>query len=57
VIVVDPKTNTVVWQYGVRGQPGTAPGFLNGVDGLDLAPPHSDLVTHAKTMGLPPAGT
>jgi DNA-binding beta-propeller fold protein YncE len=54
VIVVDPKTNTIVWQYGVRGQPGSGPGLLNAVDGLDLAPPYSDLVTHATTMGLPP---
>ncbi len=56
VIVVDPKTNTVVWQYGVRGQPGDTPGFLNAVDGLDLAPPNSDLVKHAHSMGLPPGG-
>ena len=55
VIVVDPRTDTVVWQYGVRGQAGEAPGLLNAVDGLDLAPPYSDLVVHAKTMGTPPA--
>jgi DNA-binding beta-propeller fold protein YncE len=54
IIVVDPKTNQIVWQYGQRGQPGAAPGLLNGPDGLDLAPPNSDLVVHAKTMGLPP---
>jgi len=57
VIVIDPKTDTILWQYGVRGVPGSAPGYLNGVDGLDLAPPHSDLIVHAPTMGLPPAGT
>lgn len=56
VIVVDPKTNTVVWQYGVPGQPGDVPGYLNAVDGLDLAPPNSDLVKHAHSMGLPPEG-
>ncbi len=53
VIVVNPTSGAVVWQYGVRGQPGDAPGLLNAVDGLDLAPPHSDLVAHATTMGLP----
>ena len=26
VIVVDPKTNAIVWQYGVRGEPGDGPG-------------------------------
>ena len=41
VIVVDPRTDKVVWQYGHRGKPGTAPGFLNKPDGLDLAPPYS----------------
>ncbi len=53
VIVVDPRTNRIVWQYGVRGQPGNKPGLLNGPDGVDLAPPHSLLVTHAATMGTP----
>jgi len=53
IIVIDPKTNQIVWQYGQRGQPGAGPGQLNGPDGLDLAPPHSDLVVHAPTMGLP----
>ncbi len=55
VIVVDPKTNAIVWQYGVRGESGDGPGLLNAVDGLDLVPPYSDLVTHATTMGVPPA--
>jgi DNA-binding beta-propeller fold protein YncE len=54
VIVVDPRTNRIVWQYGVRGQPGNKPGLLNGPDGVDLAPPYSLLVTHAATMGTPP---
>jgi hypothetical protein len=57
VIVVDPKTNAIVWQYGVRGEPGDASGLLNAVDGLDLVPPYSDLVVHAATLGLPPAPT
>ena len=53
IIVVDPRTNQVVWQYGMRKVPGDTPGLLNGPDGLDLAPPDSDLVRHAATMGLP----
>jgi len=53
VIIVDPKTNRVVWQYGIRGQPGASPGMLNAVDGLDLAPPYSELVRHAASMGRP----
>ncbi|OLZ10349.1 hypothetical protein [Sulfobacillus thermosulfidooxidans] len=39
VIVINPKTNQIVWQYGHTGIPGTAPGYLNIPDGLDLLPP------------------
>ena len=53
VIVVDPHTNRIVWQYGHTGVPGTAPGYLSGPDGVDLAPPYSMLVRHSSTMGLP----
>jgi hypothetical protein len=41
VIVVDPKTDTIVWQYGHLGKPGIRPGYLNTPDGLDFAPPYS----------------
>ena len=53
VIVVDPKTNRIVWQYGETRRPGREPGRLNTPDGLDLAPPHSLLMRHAATMGTP----
>ncbi len=56
VIVVDPRTNKVVWQYGVTGVPGSKPGYLFKPDGIDLAPPYSLGVTHASTMGIPPFG-
>ncbi|HEY7421719.1 MAG TPA: hypothetical protein VH541_06895 [Gaiellaceae bacterium] len=39
VIVVDPRTNRVVWQYGHTGVAGSAPGYLFRPDGVDLAPP------------------
>ena len=55
VIVIDHKTNTIVWQYGHTGVEGTAPGYLSEPDGTDLAPPYSMLVTHAKTMTVPSA--
>jgi hypothetical protein len=38
VIVIDPKTKRIVWQYGHTGVPGSALGFLNKPDGLDLLP-------------------
>jgi hypothetical protein len=53
VIVVDPRTDKIVWQYGHTGVPGTAPGYLSGPDGVDLAPPYSMLARHSATIGLP----
>jgi DNA-binding beta-propeller fold protein YncE len=53
VIVVDPHTDTVVWQYGHTGVASPAPGYLNNPDGIDLVPPYSLLGTHAATMGQP----
>jgi DNA-binding beta-propeller fold protein YncE len=41
VIVVDPHTNGIVWQYGHTHTPGSGEGFLSNPDGVDLAPPHS----------------
>jgi hypothetical protein len=51
VIVVDPKTNKIVWQYGHDGVVGAGPGYLSGPDGVDLAPPFSMTVRHSATMG------
>jgi DNA-binding beta-propeller fold protein YncE len=53
VIVIDPVTSRIVWQYGHKGVPGTAPGYLNDPDGVDLTPPNSLDITHAPTMGQP----
>ena len=53
VIVVDPRTDRVVWQYGHTGVPGRTPGYLSDPDGLDLAPPHSLLIVHRSTIGRP----
>jgi hypothetical protein len=41
VIVVDPRTNQIVWQYGHTDVAGTKPGYLNNPDGVDLAPPYA----------------
>jgi hypothetical protein len=38
IIVVDPRTKQIVWQYGHTAVAGTAPGFLDKPDGLDLLP-------------------
>jgi hypothetical protein len=41
VIVIDPHTDRIVWQYGHTHAPGRAPGYLAKPDGVDLAPPYS----------------
>jgi len=53
VIVINPKTKRVVWQYGHYGVPGRAAGYLDNPDGVDLAPPNSLLMAHAPTIGHP----
>ncbi len=53
VIVVDPKTNQIVWQYGHTGIPGEGAGYLYKPDGIDLVPPHSLTVVHRGAMRAP----
>lgn len=53
VIVIDPHTRRIVWQYGHTGVSGAAPGYLNDPDGMDLVPPDSLTMVHAATMGAP----
>ncbi len=36
VVVIDRQTKQIVWQYGVKGVAGTAPGYINPPDGLDV---------------------
>ncbi len=36
VIVIDKASKAILWQYGVTGQRGTAPGYLAIPDGLDI---------------------
>ncbi len=50
VIVIDPHTNQIVWQYGHTGVSGSTPGYLNDPDGVDLSPPQS-LTIARSTMG------
>ena len=53
VIVVDPRTNRVVWQYGHTGVPGSAPGYLSRPDGVDLVPPAALLTRVRARIRLP----
>jgi hypothetical protein len=36
VVVIDPRTKRIVWQYGHDGVASAAPGYLSKPDGLDL---------------------
>jgi DNA-binding beta-propeller fold protein YncE len=38
VIVIDPKTNAIVWQYGHTHQAGSAPGYLHAPGSVTLVP-------------------
>jgi hypothetical protein len=53
VIVVDPRTNRIVWQYGRTGVAGSGDGMLSNPDGVDLAPPYSLAARFAATMRAP----
>ena len=37
IVIIDPRTNQIVWQYGEDDHAGTAPSLLNTPDGFDLA--------------------
>ena len=41
VVVIDPHTKRIVWQYGHLGVASAAPGYLSKPDGLDLLPAQS----------------
>jgi hypothetical protein len=49
MVAIDPSTKALVWQYGVTGQAGTAPGRLNTPDGFDLLAPGGKTPTHPTT--------
>ncbi|MEJ2480657.1 MAG: hypothetical protein P8Y78_10900 [Acidihalobacter sp.] len=38
VVVIDPRTKKIVWQYGHKGVKGTSNGYLNVPDGMDMVP-------------------
>jgi hypothetical protein len=49
MVAIDPTTKALVWQYGVTGHPGTAPGLLNTPDGFDILAPGGKTPTHPTT--------
>ncbi|HUL85270.1 MAG TPA: PQQ-binding-like beta-propeller repeat protein [Actinomycetota bacterium] len=59
VVLIDPATDRIVWQYGVTGVPGRTAGHLNTPDGLDLLLPggviplHTDFPSSLTHVGRP----
>jgi hypothetical protein len=49
VVLVDPATDRIVWQYGITDRPGATPGLLNTPDGFDLLLPDATTPTHPST--------
>ena len=38
VVIIDPRKNAIVWQYGKASLPGRGPDRLNTPDGMDFVP-------------------
>jgi hypothetical protein len=59
VVLIDPATDRIVWQYGQRNRPGRRPGLLSYPDGLDLllpggvTPLHVDFANPNPVSGRP----
>ncbi|MBS1677185.1 MAG: hypothetical protein JST08_07350 [Actinobacteria bacterium] len=49
IVIIDPKTKKIVWQYGVTGKPGTSWNHLHIPDGFDLLAPNGTTPTHPFT--------
>jgi hypothetical protein len=49
VVVIDPATRRIVWQYGRTDRAGTAPGLLDTPDGFDLLLAGGITPTHPQT--------
>lgn len=49
MVAIDPATQALVWQYGITGAAGTAPGMLNTPDGFDVLAPGGATPTHPAT--------
>jgi outer membrane protein assembly factor BamB len=49
VVVIDPATNSIVWQFGLTDTPGTSPGLISIPDGFDLLEANGSTPTHPQT--------
>jgi hypothetical protein len=49
MVVIDPTTDAIVWQYGITDVSGTAPGMLSIPDGFDNLLANRTTPTHPET--------
>jgi hypothetical protein len=49
VVIIDPATKQIVWQYGTTDTPGTGANQLSVPDGFDLLAPDNATPTHPQT--------
>jgi hypothetical protein len=49
VVLIDPHSKRIIWQYGRANQPGTGPDRLRVPDGFDLLSPSGVMPTHRYT--------
>ena len=49
VVIIDPSTKAIVWQYGQTDVAGTGANLLNTPDGFDLLAPDGSTPTHPQT--------
>jgi Kelch motif/PQQ-like domain len=49
IVIIDPRSKKIVWQYGHTGIPGRGPDHLHIPDGFDLLAPNGTTPTHPYT--------
>jgi hypothetical protein len=49
MVIIDPTTDSIVWQYGITDVSGTAPGLLSIPDGFDNLLADGTTPTHPQT--------
>jgi hypothetical protein len=54
VVVIDPRLNRIVWQYGHTDVGGAGAGYLQTPDGMDFIPAAPDMFAYLAAL---PNGT
>lgn len=49
IVIINPVTQAIVWQYGQTDHLGSGAGLLNTPDGFDVLAPGGTTPTHTAT--------